>query len=322
MSGMCHVRVRRDPHHAQRCRQGAGRRFLKWRIHPAPGGCAIARVPSLRFSPDEHESGAPAPQTLRDAVALFRQHGCIVLDNTFTADFIRQLHDRYLERYRHYFEDRSHGDALKIGPGRYQITVELKPPFNTPMIYANPLVFPIVGELLGPSCILGVFGSVLSLPGADAQHVHRDHPQLYDDDAVNAASPAFAVTMMVPMVALDERTGTTRMWVGSHLVPDVEARALPFDDPMVAVGGCVLFDLRLMHGGLANTSEIVRPMLYNAYYRPWFVDSRNYTQQQALVMEEAEFNRMHRANRRLFVRAETAEGRRLTLADPYKNLPK
>lgn len=276
-------------------------------------------VPFVRFTEQEAAEGGPSLETLQRASRLFGEEGCLGFENAFDPAYIAQLRAAYLERYARYTRDERHADALKIGDKRFQITVEVEAPFDSPLVFANPLVFPIIQEVLGQHCIIGVFGSVMSLPGAEAQHVHRDHPLLYDE-TVNVAMPAFAVTMMIPLVDLDEHTGTTRMWVGSHRVGDTKAYEMAWDDPMVKAGGCLLFDLRLLHGGLANRADIARPMLYNAYYRPWFSDSRNYAVQQALVMKRARFDRLPRANKRLFVRAETPEGERLTLADPYQQM--
>lgn len=276
------------------------------------------RVPVFTFTDAEKADGGPSFDTLRQATEAFWTCGCVGFENAFDPVLIASLNAAWRERYGRYLSGERHADALTIGHRRTQITVAVESPFDSPHLYAHPLVFPILQEILGQHCIMGVFGAVVSLPGAEAQHVHRDHPLLFEE-AVNATMPTFAVTMMIPLVDLDARTGTTRMWVGSHRMGDRAAQRAPVDDPMIKAGGCLLFDLRLQHQGLANVSETVRPMLYNAYYRPWFTDARNYTVQQPLVMERSTFDRLPRANKRLFVRAETAAGERLTTADPYRH---
>ena len=98
-------------------------------------------------------------------------------------------------------------------------TLVLRPPFNTPLLYANPLVFPIIQQILGRDCILGGFGAVFSLPGAPNQNVHRDFPGLFDR-SVDILIPSFAINLIVPLVELNDLNGTTRVWTGSHIASE------------------------------------------------------------------------------------------------------
>jgi ectoine hydroxylase-related dioxygenase (phytanoyl-CoA dioxygenase family) len=50
-------------------------------------------------------------------------------------------------------------------------------------------------------------------------------------------------------------------------------RGLTFN---AAAGSAILFDYRILHRGLANTSSLNRPMLYFTYGRQWFRDATNY----------------------------------------------
>jgi ectoine hydroxylase-related dioxygenase (phytanoyl-CoA dioxygenase family) len=106
--------------------------------------------------------------------------------------------------------------------------------------------------------------------------------------------------MVVPLVPLTEATGSTRLWPGSHLVVDSRAMDGAPSDPLVALGDCYLMDYRLMHGGMPNHSNIVRPILYNVYYRPWFRDYQNYPLQAPLAMSEAERRKVPTDYRGLF----------------------
>jgi hypothetical protein len=76
-------------------------------------------------------------------------------------------------------------------------------------------------------------------------------------------------------------TGTTRLWPRTHVLDDEAAAAVAPEDPVVLAGSCLLMDYRLRHGGTANRSETVRPILYNVYQRRWFRDFVNYGQQPA-----------------------------------------
>jgi hypothetical protein len=77
--------------------------------------------------------------------------------------------------------------------------------------------------------------------------------------------PCHAINVFVPLVDLHARNGPTEFCLGSHI--------LGFEDydndtvyvPTVPAGTPVIFDYRLGHRGLANTSEHCRPIVYCTY---------------------------------------------------------
>ena len=112
--------------------------------------------------------------------------------------------------------------------------------------------------------------------------------------------PSYGIKMIIPLVDLNEEHGTTRMWPGSHVVFDEKALKMAPVDPQLQVGSCILMDYRMMHGGTANRSERVRPLLYNNYYRPWFRDYKNFQQQPALQISRQAYTAIPAAHRTLF----------------------
>jgi ectoine hydroxylase-related dioxygenase (phytanoyl-CoA dioxygenase family) len=76
-----------------------------------------------------------------------------------------------------------------------------------------------------------------------------------------------------------------------------------YQDPYANVGDCLLMDYRLYHAGLANKSDKVRPILYITYFRPWFKDFVNYHKHPSLLIDEAEYEKVHPADKQLFSNA-------------------
>jgi hypothetical protein len=263
--------------------------------------------PRVAPTADELSSGSPDRTTLKAAIQLLQAHGCLQLDGVFRADLIHRLRRAYLKRYKRYFVDMNHADALRVGLKRYQITVDVEAPFHTPALYANPFVFPVLEGVLGQSVVLNSFGSVVSLPGAAHQNTHRDHPPLFDEHAADLFAPPFAITVIVPLVGLDETTGTTQMLPGSHVLFDDKGNARPPIDPIVPVGSCLLMDYRLIHKGTENRSDRVRPIFYIVYSRPWFRDSVNFYRQDPIVMRRAQLERTPKQWRRLFALAKIVD---------------
>ena len=234
-------------------------------------------LPFVRLSNSELASGVLDAGTRLLAWQVFASKGVLVIENAFAPEFIASLRKEFMADYAKHLLDRETDETLKVGDKRILVPIEIVGLFNTPQLYANPFVFPLVQDILGEECGLGSFGSVTALPGAEDQHVHRDHPFLFQEEAIDTAMPAYAVNVVVPLVDVDECHGTTRVWPGSHRVwPEDEARQLPSADPFAPVGSCILMDYRLLHGGTANRSEQPRPILYAIYHRPWFKDYVNY----------------------------------------------
>jgi len=256
-------------------------------------------IPKIRFTPEEYASESVNPDTLLIASELFRVNGFLLIENVFSPDFIKHLHASFVKRYRHYFYDATFPDALSLGDKRLQITVELEPPFNTPLLYANPFVFPIIKQILGLDCILGAFGAVVSLPDAAEQSPHKDHPRLFNH-AVDIHIPSFAINMMLPLVNLNDINGTTRVWRGSNIASDEAIENIDPEDPHVPIGSCYIMDYRLLHQGTANRSKEVRPILYNLYSYPWFRDSVNYKNQSKIQTSSEEYKKVSEAYRSLF----------------------
>jgi ectoine hydroxylase-related dioxygenase (phytanoyl-CoA dioxygenase family) len=185
--------------------------------------------------------------------------------------------------------------------------VDIKGPFNSPQLYANDFILPVLKLVLGDQLILGGFGSVVSLPGALDQHAHRDHPSIYElpeseatEPWVDMLLPPYALNLIVPLVPLNAHNGTTRLWVGSHLVVKSRTHQMPIVDPVADLGDCILVDYRLLHCGTANRSTSPRPILYNLYCRPWFRDSRNFRKQRPVRISRDEYALVPEQFRHLF----------------------
>jgi hypothetical protein len=129
---------------------------------------------------------------------------------------VAKLHDAFMDRYDTYFADQIYDDALEVGDKRNMVTVALEGVFNTPDLYAPPNVFPMLEFLLSKKLILAALGSVVSLPGAAQQHLHRDYDNIYEPgfsypglETVIAKGPPYAITLGIPLVPITRKTGNT-----------------------------------------------------------------------------------------------------------------
>ena len=243
------------------------------------------------------------PALIKTARSLFEANGVLTIDNLFSQDAIAHLYRSFVECYQSYFRDEEDADTLAVGDRRKMLTVDFKTPFNDPALYGNPFLLHLMGELLGTGFVLGSLGAVISLPGADRQHVHRDHPSLFEDEELDAKIPSFAITAVVPLIDLTPATGSTRVWKGSHRIPHSDD--FDFADsfvPFLPMGSCYLMDYQLLHGGTPNVSSVVRPILYLTYYRSWFQESVNYEKQSRIAIAKQEYQKIPEPYKFLFTR--------------------
>ncbi len=227
--------------------------------------------PVLSFSAEERVAADPGAERVEQALALFAEHGALLLRDVFEPWRIEALDRRYRSRYRVELRKPDQADRRRL------FSVDIEGPFADSAYYANPLVMPILQRLLGRDCILGACSSVVSWPGAPAQTVHRDSESLYGDFEIDVKLPPYAVTLLMPLIRADAVTGSTRVWLGTHRVADfATARTMPSVAHEVEPGSMLMTDSRVLHAGEPNRSETIRPLLYASYHRSWFRDLGGY----------------------------------------------
>lgn len=252
----------------------------------------------------------PPTETTQEAVDLFRSHGALWLENVFAKSTIQELLVAYQKKYLTLSKKELRQRDAAVGDQRFMITVDVKGKFNRPEVYANEAVSPILHGLLSDALRIASFGSVVALPGAEAQAIHLDHPPLFGvADDLGDGMPAYALTMVIPLVDLSPETGTTAIWEGSQRGAerfDLLRRLMDGADfseaslPMAKQGDAYLMDYRVIHGGMANLSEIARPVLYIVYSRPWFRDGFNFKSQNAVSISKKQLKKVPKQHRALF----------------------
>src|SRR4051794_31588807 len=112
-------------------------------------------TPTPRIDPDrlvfeptasERELGRLSQAGLDEALDAMREYGFLQIDQALSPTLITRLHQAYSERYLSTTDYRE--SCLEVGEHRYMITVEVSPPFDDPLVYANPWFFPVVDALL------------------------------------------------------------------------------------------------------------------------------------------------------------------------------
>ena len=251
--------------------------------------------PRVTFQDSDHQRGQLGQDTQSDAVALFRENGALFLKNAFPEALIRKVAEAFEQTYLSLStKELKKRDAL-VGDRRYMITVDIKKPFNNVGLYANPVLMPILESLLSVHLRIASFGVVVAKPDADDQPIHLDHPPLFDSNSQCDQLPPYAVTLVVPLVEITEQRGPTAIWTGTHRSPDRLRQLQQLMEtpdyteaqrPTTKLGDAYVMDYRVIHGGLANNSDVARPILYVVYSRPWFRDGFNFSAQPSVLISK------------------------------------
>jgi ectoine hydroxylase-related dioxygenase (phytanoyl-CoA dioxygenase family) len=172
--------------------------------------------------------------------------------------------------------------GVRVGDGRYMVTLHLNPPFDNPALFASPPVMAIVKATLGVDAIINSLAVVIALPGAEAQRPHVDHGMLFPkDEAASMAAPPYALTAIIPLLDLDDSTGSTEVWPLGPLMATPDAWITkPAGSTVLPLckGDIALMDYRVCHGGTSNLGRVPRSILYIVYSRPWFRDADNFSE--------------------------------------------
>jgi hypothetical protein len=264
------------------------------------------------ISNEERAQSALFPQTAAAGYEALRTHGCLILRGAFDTALIDSLLAEFKSQYGGTDLAAMEAQAarpapnaiLKVGGGRFEITPRMTGAFGNPQLFANALLCRFLAGALTRDMRLSGFTAIVSHPGADLQHIHRDHAALFDEPGLSATLPHYAINVSVPLIDVDAELGPTAIWPGSHrwaanaLATPETATIVPFER-----GDCVLIDYRTFHTGTPNKSSRVRPILYLVYARTWFFDEVNHLNRPSLDLTLEEFHALPKGAQSLLLRA-------------------
>ncbi|KAL7571280.1 hypothetical protein ACA910_008933 [Epithemia clementina (nom. ined.)] len=219
---------------------------------------ATQRPPPTKSSQIKSASTKLAPWTKwclnKEQVKLCYDAGIDHYDTVIATVMARDLHRELQDGF----------DVLRErGRGRFDMEL---PVFDSPEFsFLTDLTLapwmPVVRQILGQDVVLIHKGMFLSMPGCDAQQYHQDGLHL----TTQTQRDCHAVNVFVPLVDLTMKHGPTEFCLGTHILDQEGYKAKFAETPLVKAGTPILFDYRLGHKGLANTSGTCRPIVYCTY---------------------------------------------------------
>ena len=158
--------------------------------------------------------------------------------------------------------------------------------------------WPLITAVLGEDAEHSFSGVVYSDPGSPAQHWHIDSPHVSANHL-----PAHALNVMIALHDMPLTMGPTEIARGSHrLTNHLQNSALVSDELVyqhettmpeqlvantqesvpegvssaLSAGSCLIFDDRILHRGLGNTSNSRRSMVYFAYRQAGYSENTHF----------------------------------------------
>lgn len=273
----------------------------------------------------DHKKGTLAPKKLAKAHHLLELCGVVILERLFTPAFMEEVLveqnkvvDDFLEGIANDPSQTNSTSSEQRSPGRYELLSPMAPPFTSEELLRNPLLMPLMQRALGTNRIeVDTHSSVTSMGNTPAQHWHRDAGFIFKSQTKDHQLPPHGLVVFIPLVDVTKRMGPTNFLTGSHINchPKDEKEIVlanwvlsecPFVGPSIQtpapVGSAIVFDMRILHRGLANTKPQRRPQLYVTFFQEWYVDHVNFNAKQS-----SQFDMLPKPLRKMLSRVDTKQ---------------
>ncbi len=202
-------------------------------------------------------------EAIRDGQCVLRGH--------FSAEKLR----RWNEEFQPLLEarvEREKGNENR-GANRYYVTLPFIKPFADEEIFCDPDVLAIAENLVGKDFVLCQLATDTPLKGSDYQDLHRDTPPLFPE--LQAETPSFQLAVNFPLVDVTEENGPFETTFGTHMMTKndalqkIETGAIKLEKLMMKLGDLMIRDVRAIHRGTPNRTDVPRPMCVIGYSRRW-----------------------------------------------------
>ncbi len=226
----------------------------------------------MKLSEAEYKNNRLDSATIDHAVEQVKYNGYVVFDSVVPQELVDALREEYMVMFNRLLED----PGKTFGENHYGMSLPFRPPFSDERVVANPLVIPVLEQLLGDDFVNHALLSNTCIPGSGYQDTHSDVPALYPE-IPNIWLPPYMIVMNIPLVDMTEENGATEIWPGgthyttlpNDCIAAAKANFVSQRAEMPA-GSIMLRDARMWHNGTPNRSDHPRQMLAMTYQRPWF----------------------------------------------------
>ena len=199
--------------------------------------------------------------------------GLCILRNHFPAETLRGWNEEFQPLLKAHIE--REGKLENRGSNRYYVTLPFVKPFADEEIFADADVLAIVENLVGKDFVMCQLATDTPLRGSDYQELHRDAPPLFPE--LKEETPPFQLAVNFPLVDVTQENGAFETTFGTHLMTKeeglrrIETREIEIKPLLMNVGDLMIRDVRAIHRGTPNRTDVPRPMCVIGYSRRWML---------------------------------------------------
>jgi hypothetical protein len=199
------------------------------------------------------------------------EEGFCVVPNLFPVDIIDRWNQAFQPLLQRHIELEGH--LQNRGPARYYVTLPFVRPFADPAIFENDTVLAIVENLVGKDGVMCQLATDTPLLGSDYQEIHRDTQLLFPE--TGKETPPYQLAVNFPLVDVTLENGPMEFTRGSHMLSKaeglrrLEAGEIKLEKLLLKRGDVIIRDVRHLHRGTPNRTNVPRPMVVIGYSRRW-----------------------------------------------------
>lgn len=212
-----------------------------------------------------------------DELKKLETDGFVIVPDVFSKNMITKVRRKYKKFWKEFRKDIPKGKkagitdfqgctALFLGKGRYDLELDWGIFKSKKLIWPEQIKY-LVDTHIGKECI-AYSGSLPLRAGSVDGKWHRDARLLFNDTLLQMGLPCFYMTVLIPLMDINEENGATEFIVGSHKDCDRHNRVVT----EAKIGDAIVVDGMTLHRGLGNQSGKTRHMLYVVYCRPWYTE--------------------------------------------------
>lgn len=172
--------------------------------------------------------------------------------------------------YRHIERE---GHKENRGANRYYVTLPFEPPFSDPEFIENDVILGVVERLVGKDGVMCQLATDTPLLGSEYQEIHRDTQLLFPE--TGKETPPYQLAVNFPLVDMTLDNGPFEVALNTHMVSkeegmrSIESGENPTQPLLMKKGDVMIRDVRHLHRGTPNRTEVPRPMVVIGYSRRW-----------------------------------------------------
>jgi len=197
-----------------------------------------------------------------------KRDGYVILRNHYPQDTLK----KWAEEFQILSDTTAKGDR---GKGRYYITLPFDGIWADPTIFEDPDILAIVQHLVGEDPVLCQLATDTPILGSEYQEIHRDTPPLFPE--LSHETPAFQLAVNFPLCdcTVEPWNGPVEIAKGTHMYTKEEGQAkikageVKLEPMEMKLGDVMVRDVRGLHRGTPNRTNIPRPMVVIGYSRKW-----------------------------------------------------